>query len=136
MSRKIANPKRTRGRPATGVGTLIGLRWREPELEAIDAWRREQADPLTRGQAIRDLVRSALAIPRMRRRHSAASLGGGHRPSGKQHGPTIASRLAAERIDKISDRSAAPEERQARKRHLIKGPKEFRDVRIDVPKSK
>jgi hypothetical protein len=136
MSRKITNPKRTRGRPAIGIGTLIGLRWREPELEAIDAWRREQAEPLTRGQAIRDLVRSALAIPRTRRGHSAASLGAKHRPSGKQSGPTIASRLAAEQIDKISDGSAPPEARQARKRHLIKGPKEFRDVRIDMPKSK
>jgi hypothetical protein len=128
MSRKITNPKRTRGRPAIGIGTLIGLRWREPELEAIDAWRREQAEPLTRGQA--------LAIPRTRRGHSAASLGAKHRPSGKQSGPTIASRLAAEQIDKISDGSAPPEARQARKRHLIKGPKEFRDVRIDMPKSK
>lgn len=136
MSRKIANPKRTRGRPAIGAGTLIGLRWREPELQAIDAWRREQADPLTRGQAIRDLVRSALAIPRTRRRCSAATLSGSNPPSRKQSGPIIASQLAGEQIDKISDRSAPPEERQARKRHLIKGPKEFRDVRIDVPKSK
>jgi hypothetical protein len=136
MSRKIANPKRTRGRPAIGTGTLIGLRWRAPELEAIDAWRREQAEPLTRGQAIRDLVRSALAIPRTRRRLSAAPLSGRHPPSGKRSGPTIASQLAAEQIDKISDRSAPHEEPQSRKRHLIEGPKEFRDVRIDVPKSK
>jgi hypothetical protein len=34
------------------------------------------------------------------------------------------------------DKSVAPEEQQRRKRALIKGPKEFRDIREDVPKPK
>ena len=37
--------------------------------------------------------------------------------------------VAAQQIDRISDPSATEEERQLRKRRLIKGPKEFRDIR-------
>src|SRR5262245_35082148 len=40
-----------------------------------------------------------------------------------------ASEIAAQEIDRISDPSATEEERQVRKRRLIKGPKEFRDIR-------
>jgi hypothetical protein len=36
--------------------------------------------------------------------------------------------MAAQEIDRISDPSATKEERQLRKRRLIKGPKEFRDI--------
>lgn len=44
------------GRPPTGVGKLIGLRWQPPELDAIDAWRRQQSDLPSRPEAIRRLV--------------------------------------------------------------------------------
>jgi hypothetical protein len=37
--------------------------------------------------------------------------------------------MAAQEIDRISDPSATEEERQVRKRRLIKGPKEFREIR-------
>ena len=40
------------------------------------------------------------------------------------------------RIDKLSDPSATAEEQQQRKRRLLKGPKEFRDIRGDFPKPK
>ena len=40
-----------------------------------------------------------------------------------------ASEMAAEEIDRLIDPSAPDEERQRRKRRLLKGPKEFRDVR-------
>ena len=42
----------------------------------------------------------------------------------------------AQQIDKLADSSATDEERQARKRRLLKGPKEFRDIRRDRPKPK
>ena len=45
-------------------------------------------------------------------------------------------RLAGEQIDKLSDPSATAEEQQQRKRRLLKGPKEFRDIRGDFPKPK
>jgi hypothetical protein len=44
--------------------------------------------------------------------------------------------MAAEQIDKLADASAPEEERHARKRRLIKGPKEFREIRGDQPKPK
>jgi hypothetical protein len=37
--------------------------------------------------------------------------------------------MAGQEIDRLSDLSATEEERQRRKRRLLKGPKEFRDVR-------
>jgi hypothetical protein len=37
--------------------------------------------------------------------------------------------LATEQVDRLSDPLATDDERQLRKRRLIKGPKEFRDIR-------
>jgi hypothetical protein len=45
-----------------------------------------------------------------------------------------AAELAGRAIDALGDQSATVEERAHRKRHLIKGPREFRDVRCDQPK--
>src|SRR5438445_13846697 len=42
---------------------------------------------------------------------------------------------AGQEIDRLSDPSATEEERQRRKRRLLKGPKEFRDVRNNRPTS-
>jgi transcriptional regulator with XRE-family HTH domain len=47
-----------------------------------------------------------------------------------------ASEMAGEQIDKLGDSSATSEERQTRKRRLLKGPPEFRDLRVDHPKPK
>src|SRR5437868_10761477 len=45
--------------------------------------------------------------------------------------------LADQEIDKLSDQSATAEERQERKRRLLKGPREFRDIRrVISPKPK
>ena len=45
--------------------------------------------------------------------------------------------LADQEIDKLSDQSVTAEERQERKRRLLKGPKEFRDIRrVISPKPK
>jgi hypothetical protein len=43
-----------------------------------------------------------------------------------------ASEMAGEEIDRLGDPLATDEERQLRKRRLIKGPKEFRDIRNRV----
>jgi hypothetical protein len=45
-----------------------------------------------------------------------------------------ASVLADRTAERLVDKSMPPEEQQRRKRALIKGPKEFRDIREDVPK--
>jgi hypothetical protein len=53
---KVSVRKKKIGRPATGIGTLIGIRWHEPALTAVDDWRRLQPDLPSRGEAIRRLV--------------------------------------------------------------------------------
>jgi hypothetical protein len=58
-----------------------------------------------------------------------------NRPSSKQN-PQKASELAGRAAERIVDKSAPLEEQERRKRALIKGPKEFRDVREDLPKPK
>jgi hypothetical protein len=40
--------------------------------------------------------------------------------------------LAGAQIDKLSDPSASDEERQQRKRRLLKGPHEFREMRDEI----
>jgi hypothetical protein len=47
-------------------------------------------------------------------------------------GLRVASEMAGEEIDRLGNPLATDEERQLRKRRLIKGPKEFRDIRNRV----
>ena len=47
-----------------------------------------------------------------------------------------ASDLAGQEIDRLRDQSASTEEQDRRKRRLVKGPSEFRDIRSDHPKTK
>lgn len=56
----ISGDKKTRGRPKTGVGTVIGQRWHDDALASIDEWRRKQPDLPSRAEAIRRLVEMAL----------------------------------------------------------------------------
>jgi len=57
---KVSDNKKSIGRPRTGIGTLIGVRWSEAELAALDDWRRVQPDLPNRPQSIRRLVELAL----------------------------------------------------------------------------
>ena len=77
----------------------------------------------SRSEAIRRLVELGLAAsqPLRRRSFEAASK---------------ALDLASQQIDKLIDPSTPDEERRTRKRRLLKGPKEFRDVRSDLSKPK
>jgi len=90
-------------------------------IDQVEAWAvRNNA---TRSEAIRSLVEIGLA---------------GAQPMGQRSSKALsrASELAGRQIDKLADLSATDEERQKRKRRLIKGPVEFRDVRGDIPKPK
>jgi hypothetical protein len=42
--------------------------------------------------------------------------------------------MAAKQLDQLADKSAAAEEQANRKRRLLKGPEEFRGVRVDRSK--
>ena len=124
MGKSIRGTTKSRGRPrTTGAGVQIGMRWQEEELRAIDGWRRQEPDSPARPQAIRRLVGLGLA---------------GSSPA-KHTNPTAAAKasdMAGRRIDEIGDPSATAEERQDRKRRLIKGPREFREMRSIEPKPK
>ena len=47
-----------------------------------------------------------------------------------------AAEMAGEAIDGQADQSATAEERESRKRRLLKGPAEFRELRLDHPAQK
>jgi hypothetical protein len=59
-STRVSDNKKKIGRPATGVGTLVGQRWHEDQLDQIDRWRRGQSDMPGRAEAIRRLVELGL----------------------------------------------------------------------------
>jgi hypothetical protein len=116
MAKKI---KRGRGRPrSTGKGELVGLRCHKPFLHAVDNWRDSREDKPSRPAAIARLAEMGLAASASARPHSAKTR-------------AKAAELAAETIDRHTDQSAPPEEQASRKRRLLKGPKEFRDLRKD-----
>jgi hypothetical protein len=112
-----------RGRPATGRGKTIGVRCHNTLLESIDEWRRSEPDRPTRAKAIRRLVEQALAGKSV------------NRPPSKE-AARKASKLAARELEKLGSQSLLEPDLQQRKRALIRGPKEFRDIRADLPKPK
>jgi Arc/MetJ-type ribon-helix-helix transcriptional regulator len=94
-----------------------------PELIArIDTWAKREG-AATRSEAIRRLVEQSLAAT--------------HRPNvtGAHKGASRARELAGRELDRLGDQSAIVDEQQKRKRRLIKGPEEFRDLRGDQPKA-
>jgi hypothetical protein len=62
MKKSINVIKKSRGRPATGQGTLIGVRLQPSHLEALDAWIARQNAPVTRPEAIRAMMETILHI--------------------------------------------------------------------------
>jgi hypothetical protein len=125
MDKSIKGTPKKRGRPATtGRGLQIGMRWQDPDLEMIDDWIEKQKEPFTRPEAIRRLVELGLTIKTT------------PRPVSKPGRRLRAQDLATKAIEKIIDPSAPPEERAERRRRLTKGPTEFREDRVDLPKVK
>ena len=120
---------KTRTRKMHGRGRLrmaavsVHVRLLPDQLACIKEWIAAQPKPRpSRPEAIRRLLDLGLAgTPTGRRSHKATSR---------------AFDLASRQIDRISDPSATADERQRRKRRLLKGPKEFRDIRGNFPKPK
>jgi hypothetical protein len=115
--------RKKRGRPPTGQDPVTAIRLSSELREDVDAWAARQIDKPGRSEAIRRLVELGLAgAPPMKRRSSKAA--------------SQATELAAHQIDKLADPSATVEERQQRKRRLLKGPGEFRELRDALQKKK
>jgi hypothetical protein len=53
-------PPRRRGPPATGKGLLVGVRLQPPQLQALDAWIEAQSTKMSRPEAVRKLLATAL----------------------------------------------------------------------------
>jgi len=122
MKKSIAvKPKR--GRPATGRDPFVGIRLPAPLIEDIQAWS-DKHEAASRSEAIRRLVELGLTV-----RTPARTVSKPGRRSRAQE-------LATKTIEKMIDPAAVPEERAQRRRRLTKGPSEFREDRVDLPKAK
>jgi len=84
-------------------------------LKTVDQWRRKQKDLPSRAEAIRRLVERGLANQPARQLNKGAK--------------RKAAKMAGREIDRLGDQTATRKERARRKRQLIKGPREFRDIR-------
>jgi Arc/MetJ-type ribon-helix-helix transcriptional regulator len=118
---KSIRVKSKRGRPATGRDPFVGIRLPQPMLETIETYRGAEGLE-TRSEAIRRLVELGLTVK------------GEAKPSTTMHRARRgkadqASSMAGTAIDKLTDQLATTEEQAKRKRRLIKGPSEFRDIR-------
>ena len=122
MAKSAAVPKKRRGRPTGGRDAVTTIRLSDDLRARVDAWAAQQQGEPGRSEAIRQLVEIALAaaspMPTPKRTAAKARL------------------LAREAIDYLIDKSTPPDEQAKRKRRLIKGPPEFRDVRAGLPKAK
>jgi predicted Zn-dependent protease len=112
---KIANEMADRLQRSSDVP-----RWNKSERQTIGEWA--EYHEMTFVQAIRRLVQIALKAETPAK------------PSGKPGRCTRAAELATKTIEKIIDPSAPAEERAQRRRRLTKGPPEFREDRVDLPK--
>jgi hypothetical protein len=105
--------RKQRGRPATGQVSVTAA----PELKSkITAWANRREDNPSLSEAVRRLLEKVLAgtiAPRQRSKGSSRK----------------ATDMAAREIDRLGDQSATGEERASRKRRLLSGPIEFRDMR-------
>ena len=119
MKKSISVNKKTRGRPKKkgGVHPVTAVRL-SPELgSAVDKWSDLQADGPSRSEAIRRLVELGLTV----KTKSA--------PSERQR--AALADLASKAIDSLTVGTAESDVKASRKRRLLKGPEEFRDVRVD-----
>lgn len=118
---KAVLPKKKLGRPSTGRDPVMALRLPKALAAAADKWAAERG--LTRSAAIRQWIEYGLAerwrAPKAARANIAES-----------------SKMAGRTIDKIGDPAASSGERAKRKRRLLKGPTEFREMRDNQGKAK
>jgi hypothetical protein len=56
----LSDNKKKMGRPATGVGTMIGVRLQPDQLAALDAWIAAQPDQPSRPEAVRRILAGAI----------------------------------------------------------------------------
>jgi hypothetical protein len=123
MGKQTLLAKKKRGPPPTGKGVQVVVRMQPAPLAALDAWAAKQKDQPTRAEAIRRLVELGLKV---KKKKSA--------PSERQR--AALADLASKAIDSVTVGTPNSDEKASRKRSLIKGPEEFREDRVDLPKAR
>ena len=103
------------------------------QLTNLDRWirdiaRRMRAKPTGRPEAIRDILQNHFDTQRQHWGREDIQKASATRDKSAD--------LAARAIDAIDDQSAPAEDRAQRKRRLLKGPKEFREMREGSSKSR
>jgi hypothetical protein len=92
----------------------------EPVIRAqIVRWAEKQPDMPSLSEAIRRLVELGLTVQTVAATRAARAV-----------------ELVAKAIEKMSDHTATADERVQRRRRLTKGPSEFREDRVNLPKAK
>ncbi len=87
----------------------------------VEAWA--AANETSRSDAFRRLVELGLTVGTEQKQTTAATA-------------DRAKELASKAIDSLTAGAPNNDEKSSRKRRLIKGPEEFREVRVDRPKAK
>ena len=125
MKKSISVNKKSRGRPKKkgGVYPVTAVRLAPALSTEVDKWAGSQADAPTRSEAIRRLVELGLTVRATKPKQAP------------QARAERAKDLAAKVIDSFPVTTDV-EETANRKRRLLKGPEEFRDLRVDRPKAK
>jgi len=125
MAKSISVRRDKQSRSASGGNhPLSAIRLSEALTAKVDEWS-EAHSVGSRSEAIRCLIEIGIS-------HSSQPVGkkSAHESSDES------SHLAGSQIDRMEDVTATGEERASRKRRLLKGPKEFREMRINVQKGK
>jgi hypothetical protein len=118
VNKKVGRPKKKGGvHPVSAVRLA-------PEISiAVDDWASKQPDRPGRSEAIRRLVEIGLTV---KKKSSPTN----------QMRADRASDLAAEALASLSVGAPDTAEQADRRRRLTKGPLEFREARVDLPKPK
>ena len=95
---------------------------------SVVRWAENQTDNPSLSEAIRRLVEIGLSRTTTSERPRILST--------SRQSAARAAELAARTIEKHIDSKAPAEEREVRKRKLLRGPEEFRETRVDRPKKK
>ena len=124
LSKITASVRVAKGMAERVLAASPNPQWTEYELQTIDEWIARQGVKLDRAEAIRRLVELGLKVKTEAK------------PVKKPGRRLRAQELATQAIEKMIDPAAPPEERAQRKHRLTKGPSEFREDRVDLPKPK
>jgi hypothetical protein len=117
-------PKKGRGRPATGRDPVTAIRLSAELRATVDKWAAKQDDAPGRSEAIRRLVELGLTVRANKPKQAPAARA------------ERAKELASKTIDSLTVGAPDNDEHATRKRRLIKGPEEFRELRVDRAKTK